>query len=84
MMLGEPPRRAITGKAAHDGTGGHLPFVWIPRIQPNAPVPILQDHEDGSSGINPPSDILAFGLENVPPAIYGCEQYEDAAQDLPL
>lgn len=84
MTSGLPPRRAATGKASHDGTGGHLPFIWIPKLETGAPVPVVAQFEDGRSGINPPAEILAFGIENVPPGIYGCEPYQEAAGDLPL
>lgn len=84
MMRGESARRSITGFKSHDGTGGHLPYLWIPLLEPGAPVPVVADWEDGRSGINPPVEILAFGMENVPKAIYGCEEYNAAAQDLPF
>lgn len=84
MLQGLPPRRAATGLSSHDGGGGHLPYLWVPLLEPNAPVPIPAQWTDGRSGINPPVEVLAFGMDNVPPGIYGCEAYQEAAADLPL
>lgn len=78
MMMGQPPRRAATGKSSHDG-GGHLPLVWLPAIEPGAPVPVLMEWNDGFMGINPPEEILAFGLENVFPGQYGCDPWREEA-----
>ena len=84
MMQGRPARRSITGQSAHDGTGGHLPFMWIPLIEQGAPVPVVANWADGRSGINPPVEILAFGLENVQPGIYGCNESGESASELPI
>jgi hypothetical protein len=84
MMQGKPARRAITGMGAHDGTGGRLPYLWIPLLEQGAPVPVVANWSDGRSGINPPVEILAFGLENVQPGIYGCSEYGESASELPI
>lgn len=84
MMRGEAARRSATGIASHDGTGFHVPYMWTPLLELGAPVPVVANWEDGRSGINPPVEILAFGLENVAPGIYGCEEYGQAASELPL
>lgn len=85
MSQGLPPRRAAieTSMTAHQG-GGHHAFMWLPLIEPGAQVPVIAAFPDGRSGINPPAEILAFGLENVTPRTYGCEEYGNAANDLAL
>lgn len=85
MMQGLPPRRAARedSMTQHDGGGRHA-FMWLPLIEQGAPVVVAADFEDGRSGINPPADILAFGLEDVTPRVYGCPEYEASAQELPL
>jgi hypothetical protein len=84
MMEGKPPIRTITGKTSYQGPGGHLPFIWIPLLEQGAPVPVIANWSDGRSGINPPVEILAFGIENVQPGIYGCDEYGQAASELPI
>jgi hypothetical protein len=82
MMMGQAPRRAVTGKSSHDGTGGHLPLVWLPALEPGAPVPVIAEWPDGYLGINPPAEILAFGMEGVFPGQYGCDPWRDEAAEI--
>lgn len=85
MMQGLAPRRAAVENSmtAHQGGGRHA-FMWLPLIEGGAPVPVVAAFNDGLSGINPPAEILAFGLEDVQPRTYGCEEYGPAAAQLPL
>lgn len=69
MRQGLAPKRSVK-------SGGHRPLFWIPAIRKNAPVVYLANNPDGSPGINPPNEILAFGYEDVKPGQYGCDPYK--------
>jgi len=73
---GKPPKQS-KGK-----TGGYRPFFWLPKIKEGAPVPVLATNDDGTSGINPPREILDFGFEGVPPGEYGCDEFIMTASEL--
>ena len=82
MLQGNAPRRAATDYNSHDGTGGKNPLIWLPKIEHNAPAVVVALNDDGTSGINPPRDILNFGLENVAPGSYGCDPFSSDAEPL--
>ena len=88
MAKGQPPRRSVVygghigGEGArHDGTGGRLPYLWIPRLDLQALrgtaaiVPQAGLWPNGLSGIWPPPEIVDLGAENVPTGGWGCEPY---------
>lgn len=82
LLQGQSPRRAATDYNSHDGSGGHLPLIWLPKIEHGAPAVVVALNDDGTSGINPPRDILEFGLENVNPGTYGCDPFSSDAEPL--
>lgn len=84
MISGLPPRRSVRGVKSHDNTGGHLALVWLPLIEGGTNVPVVATHPDGSSGINPPKQVLSLGLENVFPGQYGCSPWREDAEPLQL
>jgi len=80
MKQGLAPRRAARRSSmsatSEQVPGGKRPAdMWLPLLKPGTEfvgpnsVAVWQD---GTSAINPPAEILALGLENVPPADYGC------------
>jgi hypothetical protein len=83
MLQGLPPKRTAVTKTKDNGGGRHA-LMWLPKIEPNAPVPIVALNDDGSNGINPPRAVLAFGMESVPPGNYGCDPWAADAEPLVL
>jgi hypothetical protein len=85
MKQGMPVRRAAYRHSMSDHEtvpgGGRQAALWIPLLQQGieaiGPSAVL-DWQDGSSGINPPPEILALGFENVPAAEYGCAPWRMA------
>lgn len=78
LLRGEKPRRAVTGKTSHDGTGGHLPYLWIPAVDPGAlemgeVVAIDGYWPNGNSGNWPPPEVTDLNAANVPRGPWGCE-----------
>lgn len=81
---GQAPRRAVTGIQSHDGTGGFLPLLWLPRwsmeaLSTSTPQVVVEPEgfwpENGLSGSWPPPPYVDLGAENVPSGGWGCEPY---------
>lgn len=89
MKQGLPVRRAAFRNSMTDhedipGGGRHAAF-WIPLLAqgidvvgPNA----VLSWQDGTSGILPPPEILALGLENVPVGEYGCAPWSTTVEGM--
>jgi len=84
ISQGLAPRRAVTGVASHDGTGGFLPLLWLPRWSMTAlasvtPRVVVEPEgfwpENGLSGSWPPPPYVDLGADNVPSGGWGCEPF---------
>lgn len=71
LLEGLPLRRSMK-HGGHDGTGGHLPLLYVVDVEPGTPVVVVAQRPDGSSGVNPNADVLELGFENLGPPPYGC------------
>lgn len=79
MKQGLPVRRAALRNSmqAHETIprGAVHADMWVPLLKPGTEVVgpnSVATWQDGSSAINPPTEILALGFENVPAGDYGC------------
>jgi hypothetical protein len=78
--------RAIQGKPFKRGNGNDFAFAWLPLIEPTPDGGFaIAMWPDGSSGINPPAEVLALGFEGVPSKQYGCgsDRYAGSKQRIP-
>lgn len=78
LIRGEKPRRSVTGEASHDGTGGHLPYLWIPAVDPDAlELGVVKAVDsfwpNGDSGSWPPTEVSDLNGENIRRGPWGCE-----------
>ncbi|MDP3910852.1 MAG: hypothetical protein Q8Q14_10730, partial [Gemmatimonadales bacterium] len=89
MKQGLPVRRAaqrnsMSGHETVPGGGRHA-AMWIPLlaqgIEVVGPSAVLA-WQDGTSGINPPPEILDLGIENVPPGEYGCAPWRTTLEGI--
>lgn len=90
MKQGLAPRRAALRnsltKVSEGVPGGrrHADF-WLPLLKPGTEIVgpgAVATWQDGSSAINPPPEILALGMENVPPGQYGCDPWRTSVEEL--
>jgi hypothetical protein len=89
MKQGSPPRRAalrnsMTGAETVPGGKRHAD-MWLPLLKPGTEVVgpnSVAVWQDGSSAINPPTEILAMGFENVTSGQYGCAPWTTLVESL--
>lgn len=78
--------RAIQGKPFKRGNGNSFALAWLPLISPTPDGKFaIAMWPDGTSGINPPAEVLALGFEGVPPKQYGCgsDNFAGSKQRIP-
>jgi hypothetical protein len=90
MKQGLPPRRAALrnhmSQTSEPVPGGrrHADF-WLPLLKPGTEIVgpnAVATWQDGSSAINPPTELLALGFENVPAGDYGCAPWTTRVESL--
>lgn len=90
MKQGIPVRRAALrnhmSKTSEPVPGGRRHAdMWLPLLKPGTEVVgpnSVATWQDGSSAINPPTEILALGFENVPSGEYGCAPWTTVVESL--
>lgn len=89
MKQGLPVRRAALRNSMdkHEAIPGgpRHADMWVPLLKPGTEVVgpnSVAVWQDGSSAINPPTEILALGFENVPPGEYGCAPWTTNVESL--
>lgn len=89
MKQGLPVRRAALRNSMdkHEAIpgGARHADMWIPLLKPGTEVVgpnSVATWQDGSSAINPPTEILALGFENVASGEYGCSPWTTTVESL--
>ena len=85
MVLGTPADKNSGNGYGQNQNERNFAYIWLPKINlqrlwDSGGTEVTTEGiqwEDGSNGIMPPPQVLAYGVENVPEAVsWGCLGYE--------